>query len=263
MPGSPHTRLTAPTAYSASSACDPASSQSPSASITAPGISGAISEWLSLGDSGKVERMRYMTAVGRLRTVAEACHRWGSIQDGLTEARLTAAYAYGPVLEEPGLDLEFVHVALVIDLPADELPWGAEPPQCSSLAAVLRLDKAPVLWRFRPSERPVWNHAIHRPLPIWTTLGGVQSEALDSLAELRAEPFRLPEPGMTELVDQTERELEASSAHLRAVRDRYWDDIAWRRAHRGDGRYPENYLWDAVDGYLDLLDARRPEAGTA
>ncbi len=163
-----------------------------------------------------VSGMRHTTAVSRLRAVAEACDRWSSVQDGLTEARLTAAYAYGPVLEEPGSDSEFVHAALVIDLPAEELPWGAEPPECSSLAAVLRLDKAPVLWRPRPSERPVWNHSIRRPLPIWT-LEGVRNEALDSLAELRAEPFRLPEPGVTELAGQAERELDTSRAHLRAL----------------------------------------------
>jgi hypothetical protein len=210
----------------------------------------------------RVSRMRYTTAVNRLRAIAEACDRWGSVQDGLTEARLTAAYAYGPVLERPGMDLDLVRVALVIGLPAEELPWGAEPPECSSLASVLRLDKAPVLWRFRSSERPVWNHAIHRPLPVWT-LEGVQSEALDSLAELRAEPFRLPEPSAAELTRQTQQEFVTSMAHLRTVRDRYWDDADWRRAHRGGGRYPENHLWDAVNGYLDLLDARRPEADTA
>ncbi len=31
--------------------------------------------------------------------------------------------------------------------------------------------------------------------------------------------------------------------------------MAGRREHRGYGRYPENELWDAVEGYLDLLDA--------
>ena len=209
----------------------------------------------------QVSGMRYTTAVSRLRAVAEACDRWSSVQDGLTEARLTAAYAYGRVLEEPGTDLDLVRVALVIDLPAQDLSWGAEPPECSCLAAALGLDKAPVLWCFRPLERPVWNHAIHRPLPIWT-LEGVRNEALDSLAELRAEPFRLPDPGMTELAGQTAREFAASRAHLRAVRDRYWDDAEWRRARRGGGRYPETYLWNAVNGYLDLLDARRPEADT-
>ena len=45
-------------------------------------------------------------------------------------------------------------------------------------------------------------------------------------------------------------------AHLREVRDRYWDHD-WRREHRGYGRYPENELWEAVQGYLDLADAAR------
>ena len=210
----------------------------------------------------RVSCMRYTTAVNRLLAIAEACDRWGSVQDGLTEARLTAAYAYGPVLEEPGADLELVHVALVIDLPAGQLPWGAEPPECSSLAAVLRLDRAPVLWRFRPSERPVWNHAISRPLPIWT-LEGVQGAALDALAEGRAEPLRLPEPSAAELAAQTMQETAASTAHLKAVRDCYWDDADWRRTHRAAGRYPEHFLWDAVDGYLDLLDASRRTADSA
>ena len=50
--------------------------------------------------------------------------------------------------------------------------------------------------------------------------------------------------------------LGAALAHLREIRDKYWDH-GWRREHRGYGRYPENELWDAVEGYLDLLDASR------
>jgi hypothetical protein len=38
------------------------------------------------------------------------------------------------------------------------------------------------------------------------------------------------------------------------VRDSYWD-YDWRREIRGSGRYPEHELWEAVEGYLDLLDA--------
>jgi hypothetical protein len=75
----------------------------------------------------RVSGMRYTTAVSHLRAVAESCDRWSSVQEGMTEARLTAAYAYGPVLEIPKADLDLVHIALVIDLPAEELPWGAEP----------------------------------------------------------------------------------------------------------------------------------------
>ncbi|WP_291409525.1 hypothetical protein [Actinophytocola sp.] len=44
----------------------------------------------------------------------------------------------------------------------------------------------------------------------------------------------------------------------------YWDR-EWRHDNRGDGRYPENHLWEAVYGYLDLLDAANsaPNAGQA
>jgi NAD(P)-dependent dehydrogenase (short-subunit alcohol dehydrogenase family) len=48
-------------------------------------------------------------------------------------------------------------------------------------------------------------------------------------------------------------ELQAALDHLRGVRDSYWD-YSWRRENRGGGRYPENKLWEAVQGYLDLLD---------
>ena len=107
----------------------------------------------------------------------------------------------------------------------------------------------------------MWNHVIRRPMPIWT-LEGVHGDALDALAERRAEPFRLAEPDAAEQAKQAGRELAASAAHLRSVRDRYWDDSGWRREHRGGGRYPEHHLWDAVDGYLDLLDAPRVEGGS-
>ena len=45
-------------------------------------------------------------------------------------------------------------------------------------------------------------------------------------------------------------------AHLREVHGKYWDRD-WRREHRGYGRYPENELWEAVGGFLDLADASR------
>jgi hypothetical protein len=96
-------------------------------------------------------------------------------------------------------------------------------------------------------------------MPIWT-LDGIPGEALDALAGRRAEPFRLAEPDATEQMKQAERELTVSAAHLRTVRDQYWDDRGWRREHRGNGRYPETHLREAVDGYLDLLDASRLEA---
>ena len=71
---------------------------------------------------------------------------------------------------------------------------------------------------------PIWNHYIRDLVVIWSVDDGPDERALAALA------------------------------HLREVRDKYWE-YGWRREHRGYGRYPENELWDAVEGYLDLLDA--------
>lgn len=199
--------------------------------------------------------MHHNTAVRRLRTIAEDCDRVGSLFDG--GHGLAAVYAFGPVLDQPGQELEAVNVLLVLGLPAAELPWGVEPPSCTSLAHVLRLDKAPVLRRWRPAEWPVSNHEIRRPMLVWSRENGVQVAALDALAERRAEPFRLAEPDSARLAGQISRELETSAKLLREVRDRYWD-IDWQRSHHGGGRHPEDHLWQAVDGYLDLLDASAP-----
>ncbi|NUR63505.1 MAG: hypothetical protein HOV87_33320 [Catenulispora sp.] len=197
--------------------------------------------------------MHHNTAVRRLRSIAEDCDRFGSLLTG--DDGLVAVYAFGPVLDRGGEDLDAVNVALVVGLPAAELPWGVETSGCTSLAHLLGLDKAPVLRRWRPVEWPVANHEIRRPMLIWSRDEGVQTTALDALADGHAEPFRLPDADDDVLAEQISRELESSSTHLREVRDRYWDDVDWRRSHRRDGRYPEDHLWQAVDGYLDLLDA--------
>ena len=53
---------------------------------------------------------------------------------------------------------------------------------------------------------------------------------------------------------QRAAELQVALGHLRSVRDLY-RDYDWRRENRGGGRYPEHELWEAVEGYLDLLGA--------
>jgi hypothetical protein len=50
------------------------------------------------------------------------------------------------------------------------------------------------------------------------------------------------------------REAQASLTYLRLVDDAYWEH-SWRREHRAGGVYPEQHLWEAVHGYLDLLGA--------
>ena len=98
------------------------------------------------------------------------------------EPFLIGAYAFGTILE-PGADMEWVQVALVVDLPADELPWCTVPPSCAGLSRVLELGKAPVNWFLRPSVWPIANHLIRRPLRIWSLENGVDEVALDALAK--------------------------------------------------------------------------------
>jgi len=195
--------------------------------------------------------MRHATAVRRLRIIADTCTRCQLLPGG---GGLLAAYTFGPVLEHTE-DIPVVQVAFVLDHPAAELTWGAEPPECIALAHFLELHKAPVEYYWRPAVWPVANHHIRRPLCIWDTTGPAAG-ALDALAAGDAEPLRLPTPDPAEEQAQLAVERAACLTHLREVAQRYWDD-RWRRAHRGNGIFPEHHLWDAVHGYLDLLDHSR------
>lgn len=196
--------------------------------------------------------MRHQTAVRRLRTIADRCQQASGLWDD--EPLLVGAYAFGAVLDDPA-DLAVVQVAFVLDLPADELTWCAQPQSCAGLPALLEIDKTPVEWYWRPALWLVSNHLIDRPLRIWS-LDGPDTTALDALEHGDAEPLRLPAPTAADARAQLAVELAASLAHLRRTEAGYWERD-WRRAHRGSGIYPENHLWDAVHGYLDLLTAHR------
>jgi hypothetical protein len=201
--------------------------------------------------------MRHETAVRRLRTIADRCEQARGLWD---ERLLLGAYAFGTVLHSRS-DLDVVQVAFVLDLPPDDLTWQALPPSCVGLARLLDLDKTPVEWHLRPAVWPVSNHVIRRPLRIWST-DGPDVAALDALGRGDAEPLRLPEPDDATAREQLAAELAASLAHLRRVEQRYWEPD-WRREHRGSGLHPEDHLWRAVHGHLDLLAADRELRGHA
>jgi hypothetical protein len=166
---------------------------------------------------------------------------------------LVGAYAFGDILEQPGADIPAVRMAFVLNLPADELTWCAEPQSCVGLPHLLEIDKAPVEWYWRPAVWPVSNHLIRRPLRVWS-LDGPDTAALDALEHGEAENLRMPAPTAEQLHEQLTEELAASLAHLRRVESSCWERD-WRSANRGYGVYPENHLWDAAHGYVDLLGA--------
>ncbi|WP_055531623.1 DUF7711 family protein [Streptomyces graminilatus] len=199
--------------------------------------------------------MRYATAVRRLRTVADSCTRALVLS---TEPPLAAAYVFGPVLDEPGNDVEVVQVAFVLDVPAADLPWGVEPPACSALAERLGVTRAPVHRVWRSADRHVTNHMIRRPLRIWS-LAGVDEAALDALVHQQAEPLREDDPAPAQAHAQRESERAESLTHLMEIRDRYHDPD-WRRRHRSAGQPPETYLWSALDGFLELEGVTTPRS---
>jgi hypothetical protein len=194
--------------------------------------------------------VRHETAVRRLRAVAARCQRASGLWE---EPFLVAAYAFGAVLESRA-DVPVVRVAFVLTLPADELTWCARPQSCVGLPQLLEIDNAPVDWYLRPSVWPVANHVIRRPLQVWSLDGGPDLAALDALARGEADGLRVPEPAPADVWEQLAAELAASRTHLRAVEAGHWERD-WRSANRGLCVYPEHHLWDAVHGYLDLLDA--------
>src|SRR5215467_2445086 len=105
--------------------------------------------------------MRYRRAVEKLSELAAACERikrWP-----LDEPFLLEAYAFGDVLK--GADpLDVVQVAVVLNLPAEEVTWGSNPRGADWLANELRLSKGGFEYWWRSHLDPVSNHYIQGPV---------------------------------------------------------------------------------------------------
>ncbi len=194
--------------------------------------------------------MRYRRAIEKLRILAEACEsarKWP-----LDDPFLREAYVFGEVLK--GTDpLEFVEIALVLNLRPEEVPWESHPPGTAWIAELLRLDNGGIAYWWRSHLGPVGNHLIRTPVRFWS-LAGTDEAVLQALAERRLDDLAPLSPSAQPEREQLSADLAEALSRLRAVRDSYWDHD-WRREHRGLGRYPENHLWEAVHGYLDLHDA--------
>ena len=149
--------------------------------------------------------------------------------------------------------LECVEVALVLNLPPEEVPWESTPHGTLWLEDRLRLNKGGFAYWWRSHLEPVSNHHIHGPVRFWSH-EGPDEDVLQALAERRFGDLPRVMPSPEARQEQLAHELAAALGHPRAVHASYWDQD-WRREHRGLGRYPEHHLWEAVQGYLDLYDA--------
>jgi hypothetical protein len=94
----------------------------------------------------------------------------------------------------------------------------------------------------------------------WSPAGPDES-TLDALGERRLGDLHRLIPTTTEEAEQLHEELAASLAYLQRVDAVYWER-EWRREHKGLGVYPEDHLWRATHGYLDLLAATQTAGST-
>ncbi len=152
--------------------------------------------------------------------------------------------------------MDWGSVVLVLDLPAEGLPWLTLHPAAKWVASDLRLGERPILWADRPTEWPVWNHQHRRLVRYWCERDGPDKSVIDALRSGRFDLLEIVEPSPAQLRGQLGEELPVSTRHLRAVLDNYWDPT-WRRAHRGFDEYPEHHLWRAATAVLEITDASR------
>jgi hypothetical protein len=198
-------------------------------------------------DDGVVKRL---TAVNRLAGIADELDRsklWH-------RSSVVAGYVFGVMLDGAS-DVERIQIALVVDEPVEDVPWMSHPVHLEALASLLRFDKLPMLWRWRPSGWPVWNHEIIRAVSFWSTTSGRDQAVIDALASGHLDLVQFVEPmDPVELVAQLRTERDVARRHL-ADAVAGFHEREWRGEHKGGGIYPGDHLWSAAAGFLDLDSA--------
>jgi hypothetical protein len=192
------------------------------------------------------------TATRHLVEMAEVASQWFEL-GGRDRWPLNEMWVGGDLLTLADT-LEAAAVVLVLDLPAEEVPWLAMHPTGESIGYQLRLGKRPLLWCYRPRAWPVWNHQNRRLARFWSAEGGVDSSTIEALQSRRLDRLDVVEPSDDELAGQLREELAVSRRHLRAMLNDYWDRD-WRRDHKGLEESPQDHLWRAATAVTDILDA--------
>ncbi|MFH5210552.1 hypothetical protein ACHIPZ_20430 [Antrihabitans sp. NCIMB 15449] len=94
--------------------------------------------------------MRYTRAIEKLHTLAEACTATASIPGNYFP--LNEVYVFDELLDGPD-SLDWVQIALVVDLPASEVTWGRQPHDAYAVVYPLRLDKRGFSYFWRSHEQ--------------------------------------------------------------------------------------------------------------
>jgi hypothetical protein len=150
--------------------------------------------------------------------------------------------------------IEVGTVVLVLDVPADQMPWLAKHPAGEWAGESLRVGKRPMLWCYRPVAWPVWNHRHRRLTRFWSASAGADDAVIEALRSRRLDRLNVVEPSTDELAAQLQKELVVSRRHLRTLLDDYWS-YDWRRKHKGYDESPEDHLWRAATAVTEIHDA--------
>lgn len=196
-------------------------------------------------------RVKWSRAVHHLEQLAETCTEMLGRPAEIYRIRVRQLWTFGEML---GLarDVEWVPVALVVDLPVDEVAWLTEPSGAEHWANATRLNRNPFTVRWRSAHAPVWNHRIERPVMFWDAEDGVAEPVLEALRAGEGERVRIDAPEPDEFDARMDAELATSLAAVRRGTENYTD----RRWKPGKLTPVADALWMANVGYLDALDAR-------
>lgn len=193
------------------------------------------------------------TAIGRLvRFATEATEELARPYPG--DYPVISAWTVGDLLDPTTDTLNHPLVVLVLDVPANELPWLTWPTFLGYLNTVHRINKGGLGVYYRPAGWPAWNAEFRRAACFWTRDDGLDEKLIEDLHARRRVPA--VEPGHHEFAAQIRDELSVSRAYLDHVLDSF-HERDWRDEHEGHDCYPEDHLWLAVAGYRDIEKALR------
>ncbi|MFD1147390.1 DUF7711 family protein [Saccharothrix hoggarensis] len=194
--------------------------------------------------------MKWSRAVRHVEELAAKCGELAGLSGAIHPLRVVELWAVGEILGE-ARDVDRVTVALVVDLPVDDVPWLAEPHGAEHWANAARVARNPIRPLWRSARAPVWNHGVDRPALVWSEVDGTVEATLAALVDGRGERVRLPAPGPDEFRARLRDELAVS---LRALRrqTREYEDKRWSP---GKLTAVSDGLRRVTGGYLDVLDA--------
>ncbi|WP_447003420.1 DUF7711 family protein [Saccharothrix isguenensis] len=199
--------------------------------------------------------MKWSRAVRHVEELAAKCAESASLPSSIQPLRVVGLWAVGDVLGEPR-DLDQVTVAVVVDLPVDDVPWLSEPHGAEHWANATRVARNPIRPLWRSAHAPVWNHLVDRPALVWDAVDGPVEATLAAIEDGRGARVRLPAPGADELRarlrDELAVSLRALRRHTRAYEEKRWSP--------GKLTTASDALWRVGAGYLDVLDALNAQA---